>query len=88
MQIWYGGKTPHIYNVTLDGGEWSVLGFLQDIPQYPLAGGLVDVRAGLDAVADHTNPSVMPRLRMNEATLHFLHTPSRHALGELYFNLY
>ena len=88
MQIRGGGKTPHIYNVTLDGGEWSVLGFSQVIPQYPLAGGLMDPRAGLDMVGDHTSSFVMPRLRMSGATLHSHHTPSWHALGELYFNLY
>jgi hypothetical protein len=81
-------KTPHICNVALNGGEWSVLGILQDIPQYPLAGGLVDVRAGLGAVVDHTDPFVMPMLRMSGATLHPRHTPSWHALRELYFNLY
>jgi len=81
MQIWGGSKTPHIYNVTLDGGEWSVLGFTQFITQYPLAGGLVDVRDDLDTVADQTNSFVMPRLRMSGATLHSRHTPSCHSLG-------
>jgi len=70
------------------GGRKSWFGRLQDIPQYPLAAGLVDVRAGLDAVVDHTDPFVMSRLRMSGATLHSRHTPSWRALGELYFNLH